>query len=371
MSLPPAWKIKRELYGAYDQIKAWIFLMFSPLRQIFYDRRELKKIQVHDGARILQKKLILYLIFQPRGLLESNFTAIESFISQGYEVLVVSNGNISDPDIHKLRPLCWRILIRENLGYDFGGYRCGLHYLKSLNVNLDDLNLINDSVWYPIISDNDFLHRIETIVSDFGGAVFLEGMNAHENGVVLSYWITIKASLFKADDFWKYWKKYIPSGNKTLTVKLGERGISRQMNLSGRKVSGVFTRHQFLLALHSATAQQLKLTLKYAALTDLDFETECGQLLDNFQDTHQWRSSSLEFIERVVRKRNFLHSFCYPSVSILRVPFIKKNTLRLQLLMRQKYLQAVYAGDLPSPGPCILQEIEKSVDMSNQLPAFR
>jgi hypothetical protein len=110
----------------------------------------------------------------------------------------------------------------------------------------------------------------------------------------------------------------------------------------------------------TVSTQQLELTLKYAAFTDQIFQSECNKLLETAADSCIWRKSCLDFIKRVSKKRNFLNSFCYASVGILRAPFIKKNKLQLQILMRKQYLRAVYAGDLPTPNAAILDEIKKS-----------
>jgi hypothetical protein len=114
----------------------------------------------------------------------------------------------------------------------------------------------------------------------------------------------------------------------------------------------------------TVSTHQLELTLKYAAFTDPIFQSECNKLLETVADSFIWRESCLDFIERVSKKRNFLNSFCYASAGILRVPFIKKNKLQLQILMRKQYLRAVYAGDLPPPNAAILDEIKKSIGVT-------
>jgi hypothetical protein len=269
------------------------------------------------------------------------------------------------------RPLAWRVIVRGNLGYDFGGYRCGLNYIKSNNFDFYSINLVNDSIWFPIIPDSTILSQLDVAVSDFGGPVCLSDSKFKGDGLVLSYWLTIKNGLFNSEIFWRYWRQYIPTGNKTLTVKLGERGLSRQMSKDGRAISGLFTLDKFMEAMDLATVDQLTLTLRYASFTDPTFERECQELLISAQKDEIWRSSCLSFIRRVSIKRNFLHSFCYPVIAILGVPFLKKNNLKLQIEMRKKYLDAVRNGDLPMPEPQMFEEIAGSVKSANQPLAFR
>ncbi|MFM7443408.1 MAG: hypothetical protein ACKO2N_05765, partial [Tabrizicola sp.] len=62
---------------------------------------------------------------------------------------------------------------------------------------------------------------------------------------------------------------------------------------------------------------------------------------------------------------HFHASFSYASISLLNVPFIKKTSGTilskgyglLHLKMRQQYLRAVEAGDLPPPGTEVREEI--------------
>lgn len=371
MSLPPGWKIKRELLAALDQIKALGLLLNRPLRKFNYEKREMRNIKIFEGDRHLGRRIVLYLIYQPDGLVESNYSAINSFLSQGAEVLVVSNGELNLTDLARLKPIAWRIIVRENIGYDFGGYRCGLNYIRSIDLNFDSVNLINDSIWFPVVANSFILNQLQTTVSDFGGPVCLLDSKFNGAGLVLSYWVTIKNDLLNSDIFWQFWRKYIPTENKTLTVKLGERGLSREMNKDGRSVTGLFTFDKFMKAIEGANFDQLNLTLRYASFTDQIFEEECSHLLMTAEDTENWRLSCVGFIRRVALKRNFLHSFCYPAISILGVPFLKKNKLKLQIEMRKKYLSAVRNGDLPMPDPHIFKEIVDSVSSANQSLAFR
>lgn len=371
MMLPPFWKIKREFLASQDQIKAWGLQLATPLRRLNFDRREFKTLTVHDGERDLSNKLVLYLVFQPNGLIASNFIAIDYLVSRGHGVFLVSNGSLSPEDLEKLKPVCWKIIERENRGYDFGGYRAGLRYLKKNGIFPDMLTIVNDSIWFPLSNDSRILEKTEQVISDVGGAVCLENSDSRRGKTLLSYWITLRKTILQMPEFWDYWERYIPTGNKTLTVKLGERGFSRQMYSAGREMDSIFTIDAFLKAMRVATAHELRLTLKYGSFTDQIFEKECDRLLAAAEDTPDWCNSCLDFIERVSRSRNFLHSFCYPSIKILGVPFLKKNHLHLQILMRQKYLRAVYAGDLPAPQPAILHEIENNLKSPNQLSAFR
>lgn len=361
MALPPVWKIRRELRSTLDQAQALVLQLFFPLIRPLYDRKELADLQVHVGQAECGTRLVLYLVFQPLGLPRSHYLAIEEFLRQGHTVMVVSNGRLVKEDRERLQSLCWRVLERENTGYDFGGYRCGFHYLKQQGFFPEVLSLVNDSVWFPVVPDDKTLVKTECVVRDFGGAVCLDEAPPRKGSLVLSYWLTFRRMLLQSESFQEFWRQYVPTDSKTLAVKLGERGLSRYLHDSGWRAEGLYTKPVLMDTLRHASGEDLRRTLLYAAYTDSDFVSESQQLLSRYQSSESWRLDCLAFIEKVAGRRNWIHSFCYAAVGILGVPFLKKNNLRLQVLMREQYIRAVHAGHLPRPSDPMLSEIEASV----------
>jgi lipopolysaccharide biosynthesis protein len=366
MELPPAWKIRRELLAAKEQLKAWCLQSLSTFLRPYYDKREHKSLRVHEGMRVLDRKIVVFLIHQPNGVAKSVFLSINYIVSSGHEVLLVSNGYLPKQDLEKLQSMCWKIIERENIGYDFGGYRCGINYLRDSCTSLDIVTLINDSIWFPIYPKTNLLAETHENIFDFGGAVLLPHPSVPSKDLILSYWVTFRNDLFCSKDFWDYWDQYFPTDSKILTVRMGERGLSRYMYKSGRRFDAIYSNNRFLDALRNASFQDLILTLKYASFTDDSFSKERTQLLEQAIDSTFWRDRCLNFIYRVSQRRNFLHSFCYAAVALLGVVFIKKNTSRLHVLMREQYLRAVRSGDLPLPDQEILQEIEYISKITSQ-----
>lgn len=361
MKLPPLWKIKREMHTARDQLRGMILQMTAAYWRSRYKKKELLNLKMYDGERPLSADLVLYLIYQPNKIPVSVLVSLEYIIAQGYEVLLVSNAPLSNDTLTKLRALCWKIIERPNIGYDFGGYLCGLNFLRNSNVIPNNLTLVNDSIWFPVISSTNILTETKKVVSDFGGAVGLADKSHRDQELVLSYWITVSGRLFQDDSFWKFWDNYTPTSNKSLTVKLGERGLSRAMHSEGLAFNTLYNMEIFISTLRISSFENLKLTLKYGAFTDIEFQKECNDLQRTANNSEAWRRLCLEFVTRVAVKRNFLHSFPYAAIALLHVPFVKKSNLRLHVLMREKYLLAVQAGDLQAPDSKILEEIRLSI----------
>jgi hypothetical protein len=366
MKWPPLWKIKRELSASQDQLQGIALRISAPFWRSRYEKRELLSLKIHQGERPLAENLVVYLIYQPHGVADSILISLDYLISQRHEVLLVSNTPLSEEDLKKLKKSCWRIIERPNIGYDFGGYLCGLNHLRENSVSPAIVTLINDSIWFPIIPNNNIISQTELLISDFGGAVGLQEKGRNRRQLVLSYWVTITGKLFRDNIFWNFWRNYIPTSNKSLTVKLGERGLSKFMHAQERNFETLYNTDSFIAALRGSNFEKLKLTLKYASFTDSHFKIECDNLLATANESEHWRISCTDFAVRVTKKRNFLHSFPYASIALLQVPFIKKNSLRLQVLMRAQYLLAVQNKDLPAPDPRILSEIRRSMEGASE-----
>ncbi|MSQ57860.1 MAG: hypothetical protein EXR35_10315 [Limnohabitans sp.] len=162
--------------------------------------------------------------------------------------------------------------------------------------------------------------------------------------------------------FINYWKNYASSSNKYLTVRRGERGFSLAMFEAKIPSECIFSRERFMAVMSQQDPEMLKKTLFYGAYTEIEFKNRSQQLIKEFQANDQWAYQALQFVEDVVRHRNFVSSFCYPCIRLLKISLIKKNKDQLQLRMRRQYILAVQYGDLPKPDDATFLEILGSVN---------
>ncbi|MBD3892471.1 rhamnan synthesis F family protein [Hydrogenophaga sp.] len=361
----PIWKIKRELETLRQQVDAIVERLLGPGRQRRQDRRFPGNIEVHAGLAQLTSKVAIVLVYQPHGLSESIFVTCRHLQGHGYSVLLVANSALTDADLNRLQQLVWRVAVRENFGYDFGGYRDGIRLLRHWAIVPDMLVMLNDSIWFPIFSAETMLVRMEQSFAEFIGAlrhVNAPAQDAEHAGIFLSYFFLFKRSLLTLPVFVDYWDRYVATSNKYLTVRRGERGFSSALFGAGVRSSGMYSRDLFLQALTSQSNAFLMKTLHYGAYTDDDLQQQRDQLLCQQVADQTWREQVLQHIRVTVNKRNFHSSFCYASIALLGIPLLKKNRGELQSRMRRQYVRAVRAGDLPRPEDAIFDEIVASVE---------
>lgn len=240
----PLWKIKRELLRVVAQGDD---LMRQTLGRsvTHYVTRFLidPKVRFVKGELTRGKRVAVYLIFPSRGLLASHRVALDYIVRSGYSPVVVSNLPLSDADQADLRGRCSDLILRPNFGYDFGGYRDAMRLLAPEFKALDYLALFNDSSWFPVRPDLDWLRQAEDLGRDFVGSVCHEGLPARRvqdfstvpwvvdierpNFHYGSYSLLIAAPLLASPGFAAFWRRFSPTNNKQLTVRRGEIGLTR------------------------------------------------------------------------------------------------------------------------------------------------
>ncbi|MDP2018955.1 rhamnan synthesis F family protein [Hydrogenophaga sp.] len=359
----PAWKVRRELETLRQQLQAIPERLIGPSRQRRLDSRFPVDYRILSGAATLGRKVAIFLVYQPHGMSASAVATCRHLAERGYSVVLVANSPVSASDEQALGQWVWRFVERPNFGYDFGGYRDGIRLLWHWSVSPDSLIILNDSVWFPLDGNETMLSSMETSNADFLGAlrhVDLPDTDTEHAGIFLSYFFLIKRPVLTSDVFVDYWNNYVSTSNKHLTVRRGERGFSRTLFAAGVKSEGLYSRDRFMAALELQPAAFLRQTLVYGAYTDPDLEQARDVLLQTDAASEAWKMQAINHIRLVVNKRNFHSSFCFASIRLLGIPLLKKNKGELQVRMRRQYLRAVEAGDLPSPEPAVLAEIEAS-----------
>ncbi|MFT6450743.1 MAG: GT2 family glycosyltransferase [Halocynthiibacter sp.] len=267
---PKLAKIGFELARIVKQIKALPYNTFHTLTATLrYDLVTSKKMEIHTGDVLCGDKVAIYLIFPKDGVAPSHFHALEYIKAAGYSPFLVSNLALSDADRTKLKALCWQVMERPNVGYDFGGYRDAVLSMKSKLASLDRLAILNDSAWFPLGDHTNWLTDAEDLNVDFAGAAcsncvariackdFMDikwDFNyANRNFHYGSYAVSIGPKLLKAPVFFKFWKRIKLTANKAKVVRRGEIALSK-----------LVVRNKFT---HGATADLRDLPTRLTALS--------------------------------------------------------------------------------------------------------
>ena len=157
----PAWKIRREIETARQQLQAIPERLIGPGRQRRLDSQFPNGFRVMNGTAALGPKVAIFLVYQPRGMAASAVATCRHLSERGYSVVLVANSPVSAADEQALGPCVWRFVERPNFGYDFGGYRDGIRLLWHWSVSPESLIVLNDSVWFPLDRNETMLASMD------------------------------------------------------------------------------------------------------------------------------------------------------------------------------------------------------------------
>jgi hypothetical protein len=376
----PLWKLRREITRIQAQIRDLpAFLASLPTRlseqklRAAYERDFDTLTRMTNGVQHQRDRVAIFLIYQPEGVAPSVLETCRWLASEGFSPFIISNGFLDDVSRRALAAESWRLLERPNFGYDFGGYRDGIRLLSRWAVSPDQLIIMNDSIWIPMVPDlmtqlgkacgsvdiYGLLHDTKILDS---GSTGLLGSRAYS--YVESYFYLLNRRTWENQAFQDFWHQYRMSNAKSRTIKFGEIGFSRAMAAAGLTLDGLCRRDLFLERLRQKDNAFLKLTLKYAAYVDADLRRAADKLAARDPDAPGWREAVLDHIEQTVRRRRFNSSFPFAHDHIFGSAFMKKNREPIWAEMRRVYLQALEAGDVKPPPSTILWEIKASCGMA-------
>ncbi len=370
MTLPPLWKVFRELDRVKQVGLAVLAKAYEPMLQRRHDQSRDAILDVSNGRIPLGRKIALLLVFQPSGISQTLLVTCRHLMSKGYASLVVSNAPISTEDRERLAEVTWKIIVRPNFGYDFGGYRDGILWLADRGIVPDRLLILNDSIWFPVWPDETLIDRMEAMPVDLAGAVSHPSQrrrmkSGHRPAFVESYFYLANRSALESRAFTVFWRGFRVSSIKHNAIHRGERRFSTFLKESGLTVRGVISIDAMIEAIKARDDAYLAKVLAYGVYTDQDLAVDRDQLLAADLAGHGWRARALAHVVTTMHRHGAYSSFPLAAFLELGVPFIKKSKLTIggrvrpthQAVLRNQVLRAVETGDLPAPEPAMLAEI--------------
>jgi lipopolysaccharide biosynthesis protein len=210
----------------------------------YYDKVIAKKTSITTGTISISDRIAIYVIFPKCGVEEKHLHALRYINGAGYSAVVVVNGRLANAEKEELLQLCSKLIERENFGYDFGGYREGLLFIRSLTVAPKFVAILNDSCWFPSNSNANWLHEAESLNVELASALTFSGSGWVKRALAssgdsfhagprrskrlhhCSFAILFSRAALERSDFWDFWRSLHLSSRRDRTVKWGERALS-------------------------------------------------------------------------------------------------------------------------------------------------
>lgn len=365
MKLPPWWKVKRELKRARDKIaRAVGRAVVEPPRQWLYDRAAHRNERLTQGRLPLTGRVAVLVLYQPRGIAASLRLTLDHLAAEGWSVLAVSNAALSDADRTLLQEKAALVLERPNVGYDFGAYRAGVRRLELLGHRPERLILMNDSTWFPLREGDDTLRRMEALGVGMAGHIFkTEG--TPENDHVESHLLMFDAKALAHPALTAFWRDYLMSSDRVLTIRHGEKGLTRAARDAGLGPSGLIDRETMVARLTALDDASLLRMLGDVVHHRIDAKARCDALAMQAARGEPWREEFIAWVDGALAAS--LHhlvsaTFISPAMQLCGMGFAKKARERRFHLARIKVLELEAEGRIPPLHPDVRAEMAASLE---------
>jgi hypothetical protein len=303
-----------------DRVHRLLFLgkwyLWIPLARVVGQLRSTRQIlrAWPEGDIKLGPRVALFMHFDGRGQVRPQvLNYIRELRDNGRDVVFVTNsGRLQPPALAALQELCAAVIVRKNIGYDFGAWRDALDYLGLPRAETEEVILANDSVFGPLLPLGDTLRRLNYAKADIWGLTESWQLRYH----LQSFFLAFGPAALRAEAFRKFWKSVRPVPVKSYIIHAYEVGVTQAMMKGGLRCAALW---EYGALLKLVNREELEKLLS-------EEETEFGKL----DPIHLTRKAQVLRIREGLAQRKALNptSDLWRQLLLAGFPFIKRELLR-------------------------------------------
>ena len=193
------------------------------------------------------------------GLVRDDTLDLLEVLSSYFEKIIFVSTNLLDSEKIKF-PKRIEIIVRDNIGYDFYSYRCGLLHLQgvpNLWQNLQKISFMNTSFvcFDKELLFKNFFQAIENKKYQAIALVKTRIIKTH----LQSYLFAIDVKVFKQKAVLDWWKNMIPINDRAQVIEQLEIGFSQFLLEHHIPLKGLYRRKWQTLLINGIKAGPLKL----------------------------------------------------------------------------------------------------------------
>lgn len=142
-------------------------------------------------------------------------------------LVFVSTAKLAENDTKSLSDYCSKIIVRENIGYDFMSYKIGLESFD--HQEYDEVVICNDSVYGPLYPLQNVFESMSSDSCDFWGITDNTDFSYH----LQSYFIVFKKNVIQSSSFRSFWEQVKVLHNKDDIIQQYEIGLTKTLLANG------------------------------------------------------------------------------------------------------------------------------------------
>ena len=216
-----------------------------------------------QGEITVGPKVAVFIHFDGQGeVRDYTLQYVRALHAAGLSVLFVTNsGKLKPAALERLKPYCAGVLVRRNIGYDFGAMREGLEYLGLPRANTEMVVIANDSIYGPFGPLNETIARIDFSKADFWGATDSWMERYH----IQSYLVAAGPKVLASKAWRDFWKGVRPVKAKSWVVFKYEVGLTQAIVRGGFAVDALWRYHDLIRSVNTAFLMEPRKDLPQSA----------------------------------------------------------------------------------------------------------
>jgi hypothetical protein len=197
-----------------------------------------------EGRIELDESVALFTHFDRRGQLADHVLGyVRALHNSGFSVVFVSNcGHRLRDSLTALQPFCRAIIVRQNVGYDFGAVRETLDLLDLPRLQTERLLIANDSVYGPLVPITDMLSRVDFDEADLWGATESWQSRYH----LQSYFLLAGRRAITSPAWQEFWQGVRQVSSKKWVIYRYEIGLTQKLLRAGLRIRPLWPYHELL-----------------------------------------------------------------------------------------------------------------------------
>lgn len=170
------------------------------------------------------------------------------------EIIFVSDCNLNEKEVSKIKHLCSKIIFEKHGEYDFGSYKRGILLIENRLNKFDELLLANDSCYGPIHPFEYVFDKMENQKCDFWGLT--KSKERNDVYYLGSYFINFRKNVFAHQVFLDFFKSITKLSSKDEIIGKYEVGLNKLLLKNGFK-SASFAKKTNVMPLLSSLSFKL------------------------------------------------------------------------------------------------------------------
>ena len=191
-----------------------------------------------------KRRLVILAQFDPQGGLPAHVRIhLERLRPLARDLVLVSNSSIDAAGLKTARALCDRVLVRDNIGWDFAAWRDALSAYDMRQ--WDEVVLTNSSIVGPLFPLEPIFEQMDERACDFWGMAH----SRHRGSHLQSYFLVFNKSVVSSKAWKDFWAGVRNVEDKADVIASYEVGLTQALEKAGFRYDSFIPNPSFLKSL--------------------------------------------------------------------------------------------------------------------------